>query len=241
MRKNTSKGFTLIESLVSSGIVLIVLAGIYTIFMASHRNYVMQESVTDMHQNIRASIEFMARELKNAVLIEEIDTNRVTFYTDCDHARPNISTGANAHNTLNDTKQSWSSNCWEKKKVAVTKGPGAQQIRTILSNTGNQLTLTTSWDPNKQTPDYSSTYHIVENKGFIKKDDNILRYTKGGSVNRAFTENITHFNLHRDPNNLKGIAITLTAKTAIKDPRMNNQYHYYTAKTMVVLRNPLDF
>jgi len=240
MIKNTTRGFTLIESMVSLGIVLIVLAGIYEIFMASHRNYVIQESITDMHQNIRAAIEFMTRELKNAVIIEEIDTNRVTFYTDCDNARPNISTGGNAQNTLNDTKQSWGSNCWEKKKVAITSGKGATQIRKVLSNTGNKLTITESWDPNKGVPDNNSTYHIVENKGFLKKDDNILRYTKGGSVNRAFTENITTLNLYHDPNNKRTIYITLTAGTSIKDSRLNNQYHYYTAKTMVVLRNPVN-
>jgi len=240
MKKNTTKGFTLIESMVSLGIVLIVLAGIYKIFMASHRNYVIQESITDMHQNIRTAIEFMTRELKNAVIIEEIDVNRVTFYTDCGKSRPNISTGKNSQNTLNDTKQCWGSNCWEKKKVAITSGKGATQIRKVLSNTDNQLTITPSWDPNRGTPDNTSTYHIVENKGFLKKDDNILRYTKGGSVNRSFIENITNFNLHCDPNNEKKIDITLTAKTSIKDPQMNNQYHYYTVKTMVVLRNPVN-
>jgi len=241
MKKNNTRGFTLIESLVSLGIVFIVLAGIYTIFMASHRNYIIQESITDMHQNIRAAIEFMTRELKNAVIIEQIDANRVTFYTDCANSRPNISTGGNSQNTLNDTKQSWGSNCWKKKKVAITSGKGATQIRKVLSNTGSQLTLTASWDPNKETPDNTSSYHIVDNKGFLKKNDNILRYTKGGSVNRAFVENITNLNLRCDPNNKRKIDITLTAGTSIKDPRINNQYHYYTAKTMVILRNPVNY
>lgn len=239
------KGFTLVELMIAMVISLIVLAGIYNVFISSNRSYFIQESITDMQQNARASIEFMARELRNAVVIEAINTtsgnSSITFYiyTDGDNADVGVSTGGNTNTTLNDTTKSWTTNKWQNKIVAIVDGTGKGQIRTISSNTPTQLTVSTAWTT---VPDSTSVYHIgVEKKGFSRtSNDNILRYTKGGSVNQPFTENITSLTLTADDlniNNIKRIDIELTARTSMTDPNMNNQYHFYTVKTSVKLRN----
>ena len=115
MIKHHDKGFTLIESLLTLGILLTVLTGIYKIFISSQKIYHLQESITHMHQNTRATIEFMSRELRNAVVITELDTNSITFFTDCDEATLSISTGENSNTTLNDVKQSWGTDYWKGK------------------------------------------------------------------------------------------------------------------------------
>ncbi|MEW6674881.1 MAG: prepilin-type N-terminal cleavage/methylation domain-containing protein [Nitrospirota bacterium] len=236
------KGFTLVELMVAMVISLIVLAGIYNVFISSNRSYFIQESITDMQQNARASIEFMARELRNAVIIEAINTtsgnSSITFYTDGEDADVGVSTGGNTNTTLNDTTKSWTTNKWQNKIVAIVDGTGKGQIRTISSNTSTQLIVSTSWTT---VPDNTSVYHIdVENKGFSRTSDNILRYTKGGSVNQPFTENITELTLTADDtniDNIKRINVQLTARTSREDPNMNNQYHYYTVNTSIKLRN----
>lgn len=233
MIEDSNKGFTLIELLLTLLIALIVLAAVYEIFIVSHRNYVIQAAINEMQHNVRATIEFMGRELRNAVVIEEVDANSITFYTDCDNSIVSTSTGENSGNTLNDTTKSWDHNTWQDKKVKITGGTGAGQIRTITTNDTDTLTVSNNWTT---TPDSTSVYHILEKKRFLKSDDNILRYTKGGGVNRSFTENITNIDLNYDPGSGK-IDIELTARTSRKDPQMNNQYHYYTVKSIVILRN----
>lgn len=237
------KGFTLVELMIAMVISLIVLAGIYNVFISSNRSYFIQESITDMQQNERASIEFMARELRNAVVIEGIDTTEdnssITFYTDGDNADVGISTGGNTNTTLNDTTKSWTTNEWQNKIVAIANGTGEGQTRTVGSNTPTQLTVTTNWTT---VPDNTSVYHVdVEKKGFSRtSDDNVLRYTKGGSVNQSFTDNITSLTLTADDtdvNKIKRIDILLTARTSRTDPNMNNQYHFYTVKSSIKLRN----
>jgi RHS repeat-associated protein len=67
------------------------------------------------------------------------------------------STGGNTATTLNDTTQSWTVNQWASFEVKITSGTGVGQVRTILSNTATQLTLTSAW---AITPSSTSTYAI---------------------------------------------------------------------------------
>jgi RHS repeat-associated protein len=67
------------------------------------------------------------------------------------------STGGNTATTLNDTKQTWTTNQWAGFEVKITSGTGVGQVRTILSNTATQLTLTTAWTT---IPNTTSTYAI---------------------------------------------------------------------------------
>lgn len=61
-----NKGFTLIEIMVALAISGIVMASIYTAFLSQHNNYLAQEQVAEMQQNIRAGVNLMTREIRMA-------------------------------------------------------------------------------------------------------------------------------------------------------------------------------
>jgi RHS repeat-associated protein len=56
-----------------------------------------------------------------------------------------VSTGANTATTLNDTHQSFTANQWAGFVVKITAGPGAGQVRTIVSNSATQLVVNQAW------------------------------------------------------------------------------------------------
>jgi type IV pilus assembly protein PilW len=66
MNKNNEKGFTLIELLVAMVIAAIVMTSVYSVYSAQQRSYVVQEGVAGMHQNLRAAMYFMEREIRMA-------------------------------------------------------------------------------------------------------------------------------------------------------------------------------
>lgn len=232
----TSRGFTLIESLVTLAMTLMIVAGMYEVYSLSRLSYQRQQLITEMYQNARASIEFMARELRNAVLVEEIDANSISFYTDLDVPVISTSTGANAWDTINDNLQSWGPNDRQDQRVMIISGRGAPQMRRILSNTSTQLVVSPSWDPNFGLPDETSGYRILENKRFLLRADAILRYTKGQRINQPLTENITGLKIGYLPDQQK-ITIELTARTPVNIPQADQQIHFYTVTDSIVLRN----
>lgn len=63
-----SKGFTLVEVLISMAIVGIVMGAIYSIFISSNRSYRTQDSVADAQQRVRVGIDFIAHDLRLAGL-----------------------------------------------------------------------------------------------------------------------------------------------------------------------------
>ncbi len=65
------------------------------------------------------------------------------------------STGANTATTLTDTSQSWMPDQWEGRTVLIESGTGAGQLRTIASNSADQLTVTKAW---ATIPDSTSVY-----------------------------------------------------------------------------------
>ena len=67
-----------------------------------------------------------------------------------------IATGGSA-TTLN-TVASWTPNIYANLNVQIVGGTGNGQTRTIVSNTANQLTVSTPWDT---TPDNTSAFQIV--------------------------------------------------------------------------------
>lgn len=59
-------GFTLVEVLVAMLISGIVMASIYSAFQSQQDNYVAQDQVVEMQQNLRAAISFMTKEIRTA-------------------------------------------------------------------------------------------------------------------------------------------------------------------------------
>lgn len=71
---------------------------------------------------------------------------------------------AGASTTLTDSGKAWPSNGWANAQVRITAGTGIGQIRTISSNTGTVLTISSAWTVN---PDATSQYRIEGNDNYI--------------------------------------------------------------------------
>ena len=85
-----------------------------------------------------------------------------------------IATGtatAGAGSTLTNSGKAWATNQWASYQVRLTGGTGAGQVRTIASNTGTVLTVSSAWSTN---PDSTSTYVLEANDDFL--------YLAGGSA-----------------------------------------------------------
>ena len=74
------------------------------------------------------------------------------------------STGSNTSTTLNNSGKAWGTNMWANYQVRITAGTGIGQIRTIASNTGTALTVSSAWTV---TPDATSVYAIEANDDFF--------------------------------------------------------------------------
>lgn len=71
---------------------------------------------------------------------------------------------AGTANTLSNSARSWATNQWANYQLRIVAGTGAGQIRTVASNTGQQLTVSANWTV---IPDATSQYCIEGNDDFI--------------------------------------------------------------------------
>lgn len=71
---------------------------------------------------------------------------------------------AGASTTLTNSAKSWGTNMWANYQVRITAGTGKGQIRTISSNTGTVLTVSSAWTV---TPDATSVYSIEGNDDYF--------------------------------------------------------------------------
>lgn len=67
-------------------------------------------------------------------------------------------------NTLTNSAKTWTANQWANYQIRITAGTGIGQVRTIASNTGTQITVSTNWTV---TPDATSQYVIEGNDDFL--------------------------------------------------------------------------
>ncbi len=70
-------------------------------------------------------------------------------------------TGTQTSSTLQDTTQSWTTNQYQNMIVRITGGTGSGQVRKIVSNTSNTLTIGSGFYDWVTTPDATSTYEIL--------------------------------------------------------------------------------
>jgi type IV pilus assembly protein PilW len=56
-------GFSLVELMIAMAVGLVVLAGVYTVFVLQNKTFSTQEDVVEMQQSVRAGIDIMAREI----------------------------------------------------------------------------------------------------------------------------------------------------------------------------------
>jgi type IV pilus assembly protein PilW len=62
----SNHGFTLIELLVAMVVALLAMGAIYSTFLNQQKSYVVQQETAAMHQNIRAALFYMEREIRMA-------------------------------------------------------------------------------------------------------------------------------------------------------------------------------
>jgi type IV pilus assembly protein PilW len=59
-------GFSLVELMIAMAVGLVVLAGVYTVFILQNKTFSTQEDVVEMQQSVRAGMDIMAREISLA-------------------------------------------------------------------------------------------------------------------------------------------------------------------------------
>jgi type IV pilus assembly protein PilW len=59
-------GFTLIEVLIAMAVSLIILGSAYSVFISQQKSTVVQTNVSDIHQNLRAAMDFLVRDIRMA-------------------------------------------------------------------------------------------------------------------------------------------------------------------------------
>ncbi len=157
---------------------------------------------------LERTMEFVVRTLRNGV------TSSVTISGTSPNQSLSLnmvedvgqSTGSNSSTTINDTAKAWTANQWQNYYVQVSSGTGSGQgWKQISSNTGTQLTISSSW---ATVPDATSQYLISSANSFARSGNN-LQYTKNGSTS-VLTASITGFTA-----SLSGtqVNITLSAQT----------------------------
>jgi hypothetical protein len=67
-------------------------------------------------------------------------------------------------NTITNSSKTWTTNQWTNYQIRITSGTGAGQIRTVSSNTGTAITVSSNW---ATQPDNTSVYSIEGNDDFI--------------------------------------------------------------------------
>lgn len=89
--KCSNHGFTLIELMIALVVSLLALGAIYSTFQSQNKSYQVQEETADMHQNIRAAMYYMQREIRMAgcdplnvgsIGIKTANHNSITFTED---------------------------------------------------------------------------------------------------------------------------------------------------------------
>jgi type IV pilus assembly protein PilW len=64
LKANSNQGFTLLEMLVATIMVVVVMGGIYATYYSQQKSYAAQDQVAAMQQNLRAAMFYMEREIR---------------------------------------------------------------------------------------------------------------------------------------------------------------------------------
>lgn len=90
---------------------------------------------------------------------------------------------AGAASTLTNSGKAWTTNQWTNFQIRITAGTGAGQVRSIASNTGTVITVSSAWTTN---PDATSQYAIEGNDDYLYYMGNnavtLYRYSISGNT-----------------------------------------------------------
>ena len=90
---------------------------------------------------------------------------------------------AGTSTTLTNSAKAWAANQWANYQIRITEGTGAGQTRTIASNTGTAITVSTAWT---NAPDATSVYVVESNDDYLYLLGNnavtLYRYSISGNA-----------------------------------------------------------
>lgn len=92
---------------------------------------------------------------------------------------------AGGSNYLDNTIKRWITNQWAGKTIAILSGTGSGQTRTISSNTGTRITVSSNWTTN---PNSTSIYKIIGNTNLV---GGVMRNVPGASPSYTANSNWT--------------------------------------------------
>ena len=194
--KKKMHGTSLIELLISMTLSLILLPpliGFFTSWQNSYRNQ--SDFSNDLH-DLRASMEFMVRDIRNIYKLLEITETSLLFVSKSDTVLlSHYSSDSNSLNTLIDDSQNWSENQWRDYAVMINQGTGKGQAKKIIGNTSNQLTVEPNWST---LPETDSEYHILKRRGFSADAGDQVNYLYSGEENKILLTGITSLSFTPD-------------------------------------------
>jgi type IV pilus assembly protein PilW len=220
MRKiHFDKGFSLIELLITMGILAVILGALTSLFRSTQVSYSTQNELINVQENARSTLDFIVRPLRNAVassvtISGTAPNQTLSFSVIEDFSRSTASTTttpANTSTTLNDSTKNWTGSQWQNYYVNINSGTGSGQQKQISSNSSTQLTLSSAWTT---IPDTTSDYKILSTHSF-SRSGNTLQYTKNGGTATVLSTNITGLTAASSGTApLSRVDLTLSAQTA---------------------------
>jgi type IV pilus assembly protein PilW len=129
----SNQGFTIVELLIALVVSLLALGAIYSTFLSQHKSYQVQEETAAMHQNIRAAMFYMQREIRMAgcdpvgsanARIWTADTNRIRFTEDV----RGPASGSDPDGDLNDPNEDITYSLDANKNLLRNTGGGNQVV-----------------------------------------------------------------------------------------------------------------
>jgi type IV pilus assembly protein PilW len=209
------KGFTLVEILVALAISGVLMTGIYAAYKTQQDSYLAQEQVAEMQQNIRASLDVMARELRlagfrgdanSSATIEDAEIDAISFSMDL--------------NEDGDTDDSGENIAYDKYDSGST-GP----LTLGRSSSGSVIALT-------ETPSGSGHFEATGHQPFASEIEEIEFYygLEDGSETTS----------PGDPSEIRSIQISILTRARNPDPQYTNTETYITASGSTWDPNPDD-
>jgi prepilin-type N-terminal cleavage/methylation domain-containing protein len=261
----SDKGMSLVEILVALFITGILTAAMFRVYINQHQAWMLQDSIIDVQQNARAAIDELGRQLRmsgyalpNGTMpfaAYNSNPDSITVYyktSDCQVAIKHAMTSAGGDLL-----------CDSQNVTCFPTGTFAYIYNTTLEM-GEYFTVTSidsaSWTIAHAGQSFSRLYPknspvmiIQKLTYFIDRSDTLhpcLMARIGNGTAQVYSENITDMQLTYTLKNgvtvavpttikdVRTINISLTARTATKDPKFNNgNYLTESYKSNVFLRN----
>ena len=260
------KGMTLIETLLALFLTGIITAAMFKVYINQHHAWMIQDSVIEMQQNARASIDELTRQIRmagyalpnglNALEASNTDPDTITIIymaSGCEapivHPMPQPS--AEIRCDGNDVS------CFSDGQMAYIYDPFTEtgefftitQVQTGSSHIQHNLAPLS-----KSYPDGSNLMSIDRVKYYIDNSDTLhpmLMVQAGNSIPQVYAEDIVDLQFFYtlknnitldDPGALIGdtrqVSIVVTSRTPEKDVELEeNPYRFETYQSKVYLRN----